>query len=330
MWDGTGAGRIGPGGCRGARVQGDDGGGAGDGIGDDEGAQAEHLLDHLGGDHLGRRAGGHHLAVTHHDQLVGVAGGLVEVVQHRDHGLPLLVEGAQQLHQLVLVGDVQEGRRLVQEHDRGLLREQHRDPHPLALPAGELVDQSARQLGEPGGLERTGHGRLVALAPLLDQRLVRGAAAGDEVRDADPVGRERGLREQAQPARDLLGAVGADRLPVQQHPALDGGEHACERPQQGRLAAAVGADDRGEGAVGDLHVEVTGDDPSVVADGDVLGAHARAGRRRGAGGGGLGGGGRAGRGGGTGRGHGVLGRGGAAHRGVPCWARDSRISRWIR
>src|SRR5699024_8235146 len=116
--------------------------------------------------------------------------GLTEIMEHRHQGPAVLVEIAEELHQLVLVGDVEEGRRFVEQHDRGVLREECRRPDALALPAGQLVDQVAGEVGQAGRLQGRGDGLLVRGAPLLHEALVRSAATGDQVRDADAVGGE--------------------------------------------------------------------------------------------------------------------------------------------
>ncbi|GAA3506554.1 hypothetical protein GCM10019016_136690 [Streptomyces prasinosporus] len=75
-------------------------------------------------------------------------------------------------------------------------------------------------------------------------------------------------------AGDLLGGQRVDGLPVEQHAALAGLEHAGQGAQQGGLAAGVGADDDGEGVVRYLHRQMFGDDPLVVGQSDVLGGQA--------------------------------------------------------
>ena len=68
----------------------------------------------------------------------GVARGLVEVVQdHDDRQLVLAVEGLDQVKDLELVVEVEEGRRLVEQEDAGLLGERHRQPDTLAFAARE-------------------------------------------------------------------------------------------------------------------------------------------------------------------------------------------------
>ena len=161
-------------------------------VGHHAAVQPEHLAHQLLGHHVGGRALGHDPAVLHGDEVVGVAGGLVEVVQHQDDGAPLRrVEVRQQVEHLDLVGEVEEGRRLVEQQQVGALGQRHGDPHPLPLPAGQLVDRPARELDGAGGDHGRGHGGLVLAAPLPQPRLVRVAAAGDQVGDRDAVRRGR-------------------------------------------------------------------------------------------------------------------------------------------
>ncbi|KIX77541.1 hypothetical protein SF12_13290 [Streptomyces sp. MBRL 601] len=64
----------------------DDERGAGDGVGDDDALQAEDLPDQAGGDDLGGGALGDDAALAEGDEVIGVTGGLVEVVQDEDDG----------------------------------------------------------------------------------------------------------------------------------------------------------------------------------------------------------------------------------------------------
>ena len=97
-----------------------------------------------------RRGGGaglDDLALLHHRDAVGDAADDAEVVgdeQHR-HALGLLHLG-EQVEDAGLDGDVEGGGRLVGDQDVGAVGERHRDHHPLALAAGELVRVGAEAL----------------------------------------------------------------------------------------------------------------------------------------------------------------------------------------
>ena len=81
------------------------------------------------------------------DHLVGVAAGLVEVVENGDEGVAVFViELCEQIEQVELEGQVQERGGFVKQHQRCFLCEDHRHPDPLPLTAGEFVDLAAREV----------------------------------------------------------------------------------------------------------------------------------------------------------------------------------------
>jgi hypothetical protein len=62
----------------------------------------------------------------------------VNVVSDHENGqLQLLMQLLDQLHHAMLRGEVQSGRRLVQQENSGLLRQRPRDEHPLLLSTGK-------------------------------------------------------------------------------------------------------------------------------------------------------------------------------------------------
>ena len=195
------------------------------------------------GHHLARRALGDDPPGVQRDEVVGVAGGQVEVVQHHhDGGAAALVEVGEEVEHLDLVGDVEVRRRLVEQQQVGALGERHRDPHPLALAAGQLVDDAV------GQVEGVGEGR-APRRPRPRPRPVHRPKAPwcgwrprrDEVGDRDALGRDRVLREQPQRAGDLLGREPVDRLAVEQHRAGARAQQPRQPAEQGGLAAGVGA-----------------------------------------------------------------------------------------
>ena len=65
-----------------------------------------------------------------------------------------VVEAGEEVEHFDLVGEVDVGRRLVEQHRLGVLGERHRDPRALALAAGEVVDEPVSQVGQVRLLER--------------------------------------------------------------------------------------------------------------------------------------------------------------------------------
>src|SRR5690606_20023604 len=95
------------------------------------------------------------VAFAHGDEVVGVPGGEVEVVQdHRDRRSAAAIEVGQQVQDLDLVTHVEEGRGLVEQQDVGLLCQGQGDPHALALAAGQFVDDPVGQVQHAGRLQR--------------------------------------------------------------------------------------------------------------------------------------------------------------------------------
>jgi len=162
---------------------------SGDRIGDDPAGQSEDVENPLDGEHLGGRARGRDRPVGDHDQLVAVARGEVQIVQHHHHRDPARpVQIGQQVQHLDLVAHVQEGGGLIEQQQVGVLRERHRDPHPLSLPARELIHRTFREIGGPRGVQRLGDRGVVARIPSREDALVGVAAAPHQVRDRDPLG----------------------------------------------------------------------------------------------------------------------------------------------
>ena len=143
---------------------------------------------------------------AHRDEVVGVAGGEPEVVQDHHHGRAAApVEVHQEVEDLDLVGDVEEGGRLVEEQQVGALGQGHGQPHPLPLAAGQLVDVAAGEVEGVGDGERLGHRALVLGRPAPERPLVRVAAPGDEVDDGHPLRDDRRLGEQPERLRPPRG-----------------------------------------------------------------------------------------------------------------------------
>ena len=130
-----------------------------------------------------------------------------------DRAAARAVEVDEQVEHLDLVGEVEVGGRLVEQQQVGALGQRHGDPHALALAAGQLVDRPVGQVERAGGAIASVDDRLVVGGPLPEPLLVRVAAAGDQVGDGDALGRDRRLRQDAEPGGDLPGGQAVDRSP---------------------------------------------------------------------------------------------------------------------
>ena len=110
----------------------------------DEAADRESvdLREVLVGQYLDGRAGGVDPALVQQHDLVRHGGGMVQVVQDDPECRPVVVrEIADQIEGLDLVAQVEMVGRLVEQQDAGVLGETGRQPDPLELAAGELVDR---------------------------------------------------------------------------------------------------------------------------------------------------------------------------------------------
>ena len=90
--------------------------------------------------------------------MIGVPACLIEVVQNRHHGAAAIpVEVTAEVEELYLKSNVKERGRLVEQHERRVLREYERHPDTLALTTGEPVHSFAGQVFDAGGGHRRGH-----------------------------------------------------------------------------------------------------------------------------------------------------------------------------
>src|SRR3712207_5987132 len=105
---------------------------------------------------------------------------------------------------------------------------------------------------------------LVLGSPLLKPALVWIAALGDKLADGQPFWRDRALRQDTELTCELAGREPVDCLAIQVGRTTPWLEQARQAAQQRRLTAAVGADQRGDLAGGDLQVELLDDKSRVV------------------------------------------------------------------
>ena len=109
----------------------------------------------LGHDLVDRAAETQHAMLERHD-VIGIIGREIDIVDHQDHGAPMLVaQAAQRAHDLHRVLHVQVVQRLVQQQHVGLLRDGHGQEGHLALAAAQFVQVGLalrRQVQEGDGL----------------------------------------------------------------------------------------------------------------------------------------------------------------------------------
>jgi hypothetical protein len=115
--------------------------------------------------------------VVEHDDGVGEAVGLLEVLRRQHERRALAHELARESPQLVAAVRVETGRRLVQEDDRRRSDEAGREIEPAAHAAGERPYEPIRDVGEPEPLEqlvrtgaRPGAGKVLEPADELEVR----------------------------------------------------------------------------------------------------------------------------------------------------------------
>ena len=137
------------------------------------------------------------------------------------------------------VAQVEQRRRLVGDHDRGLAGQHARDRQQLLLAAGEGVHGGVRAVGEPD-LGQHVPGARLPLALVLHVPTQR---QGDVLQHGrhDELGRRLGEHEPDPPAH--RGAVGRDVEAVHADRAGRGCDEPVDEPDERRLARAVGAHD---------------------------------------------------------------------------------------
>jgi hypothetical protein len=184
----------------------------------------------------------------------------------RDDRLAAPGLGVEDRHEVLLGGVIDAGHRLVEEDEIGLRGEGPGQEDAAPLAAREGPDLAAGVGRHPDELEGVGHGGMVASAGTTEWPQARVAAHHHDVAG--------GHREA--PVDGLgLGDVG-HRPGVLAGPAAEDGDRAAPRLeeagdelQEGALATAVGAYDRGQRAGRELEVDVFEDDLVLVTDGDV-------------------------------------------------------------
>jgi hypothetical protein len=200
--------------------------------------------------------------VEHHD-LLGHLHGLLLIVGDEDgRHVHLVVEPAKPGAELLAHGGVERAERLVQEQHARLHGERAGQRHALPLPARELRRVAVGEAVEVHELQELVHAGLdLLLGPLADRQ-----AEGHVLRHGHVLERGVVLEHEADVA--ALGWLLRGVLAADQYLALVRLLEPGDHPQQGGLAAAARAEQRGERPVphGQRHV-IQGDEvPEPLGD----------------------------------------------------------------
>ena len=209
--------------------------------------------------HLLQAAPVHQRAAAGHGQrLVLIVGD-----HHERHADIVLDLGEFGTHRIAQLG-VERGERLVEQEHLGPLDQRAGEGDALALPARELVGLAVAEFVELDQLERLFHPRLALVAGhAVDLQAIGDILRHGQVRK-DRVGLEHHV-DRAAVGRDV-GHVD----PVDQDAPLAGRFEPGEHAQQGRLAAARGAEQREELAPLDIEADIVDRDERAEALGDGL------------------------------------------------------------
>ena len=149
---------------------------------------------------------------------------------------------------------VEVGRRLVEHEQRRVHRQHRARRHPAALAEAEVVGRAPGVAGHPDRVQR----RLDPVLELMTPISEVGRAEGDVVADGGGEELVVGVLEHdPDPAADLAQVGLLDPQAVDDDAAGAAAERAVEVQDEGRLAGAVGAEDRDPLAAGDgeVHAE---------------------------------------------------------------------------
>ena len=185
-----------------------------------------------------------HLVPGQEGDLLADLAGQHEVVGGHDDGDAVGLQAGQDAQQGVAVGLVQAVEGLVEQDEPGAAGQAAGEQDPLLLASGELAEAAAGRVAEADGLQ----GPLRALA-LGASRPAQRPQGGDGAHDDDVEGGDGEGGVEVGDLRDVADAAGrcaSGRPAVDAGGAPDDADHAEQRPQQRRLARAVGAD-QGQG-----------------------------------------------------------------------------------
>ena len=173
---------------------------------------------------------------------VGVLRGERQIV-HRGHERQSLslAQPVEKLERLLLVPDVERGRRLVEQDDRRLLGEGARDDGALALAAGERPERRSASSVELETLERVPGGVAIRGTLACERPEVRRPSHQHVLGDGEPRRRLGRLRDDREEPR-ALAPIERRGVPAEKRHAPVVRQQAGDRAEKRRLAGAVRPD----------------------------------------------------------------------------------------
>ncbi|SHO54971.1 hypothetical protein VQ7734_00690 [Vibrio quintilis] len=200
--------------------------------------------------------------------MVSIAAGMIQVMQHRDHRMTRFpVQLTKQIQQIYLMSDIEISRWLIQQNYRRLLRQYHRNPDPLTLPAGELIDHLMSQFSHTGDRHRTGNGLFIVFSPLTKRVLMRITPSGNQISDFDSFRHKGTLGQQPQCFCHITGRPGMNIFTVKKNRAGFRFQQTTQAFQQSRFSATIGADNHGKFSVRNINCQIPADLVSFIPQG---------------------------------------------------------------
>ena len=137
-----------------------------------------------------------------------------EIVEHgQDRRAVAGVEVADELHDLDLVSQVEMDGGFVEDQDRRVLGDGHRQEHELALAEGQLPGVAAEEMADTDPLDRRRNGGPVARPHAAHGMLVRQPPERDDLLHARGERQRRQLRDHGQAAGDRQAVETFDAVP---------------------------------------------------------------------------------------------------------------------
>lgn len=203
--------------------------------------------------------------------MVSISRSVVEVMQdHDDRSALICVQLPQEVENFQLMGDVQIGRRIIEQEEWSLLRQRHGNPGALPLATGQPIEFALGTVKKAGGGQRLFDNLFVVPARARQDPFMRMSTETAELSNDQPIRRYRALRQQGKRLCHRSCSHHADWFSIKIDRARGGMNDTRERAQQCRLAAAVCADQGRDFPVRYGEIDIVQHRGGGIADGDFF------------------------------------------------------------